>query len=403
MKIMILPLFILLFGFINTVQADSTTQGDEIYLEIGKDIHTYLKKKFSDRFIELETSKEKVLVQTDMDVLPWVSMLVHREFKQCGGYFTYFTKNEAVTSFKKRNPESIDLSLFNANLYSLNQAQTVNQLISGVKELNIREVITELSSFHNRYYQAQSGVDSQNFVKNRWEDILRTRSDAKVEFYNHSRWKQPSVIAKITGSVKPDEMIVIGGHADSIAGFWGRSTARAPGADDNASGIATITEIMRVLVENNFMPERTIVFMAYAAEEVGLLGSKEIAQDYKRSGKNVLGVVQLDMTNYKGSNEDIVLITDNTNQSQNQFMGKILDTYLPNLTWTNDRCGYACSDHASWDSQGFPASMPFEAKKRGMNGNIHTKNDVIGKSGGNANHAVKFAKLTLAFIAELDK
>lgn len=373
----------------------------EIYLEIGSEIHDYLKTKFEDRFVELDSAAGKRLVKTDMDALPWISMLVHREFKQCGGYFTFFTEKEAREQFRMRNQEFFYESVDEA-LYKLNQPKLVKQLITGVQEAPLRDVITKLSSFHNRYYNAQTGVDSQNYIKNHWEDILRTRSDAKVEFFEHSRWMQPSVIASIQGSTAPDEYIVIGGHADSIAGFWGRSSVRAPGADDNASGIATITEIMRVLVENNFQPQRTVLFMAYAAEEVGLLGSKEIAQKFKKDGKSVVGVIQLDMTNFNGSKEDIVLISDNTNSGQNQFMGKLLDTYLPGLSWTNDQCGYACSDHASWNAQGFPVSAPFEAKKRNMNRNIHTKNDTIAKSGGTADHAVKFAKLTLAFIAELD-
>lgn len=375
---------------------------DTIYLEIGKEIHQFLKQKFADRFTQLDTSKEKVLVQTDMEALPWISMLVHREFKQCGGYFTFFTEQEARAQFRLRNPEVI-ADLFNTSLYKLNQAPMVNKLMQSAQEAPIRQVIEELSSFNNRYYESQSGIDSQNYVKNQWEDILQSRSDANVEFFEHSRWSQPSVIATIRGSESPDEYIVIGGHADSIAGFWGRSSARAPGADDNASGIATITEIMRVLVENNYQPAKSLVFMAYAAEEVGLLGSKDIAQTWKREGRNVLGVIQLDMTNFNGSTEDIVIITDNTNKGQNDFMAKLLDTYLPHLKWTTDRCGYACSDHASWDAQGFPASTPFEAKKSAMNRNIHTKNDTIAQSGGTAQHALKFAQLTLAYIAEIDR
>jgi leucyl aminopeptidase len=378
----------------------ASPQQDDIFLEIGEEIHDFLKSKFADRFTELDRAAGKKLIKTDMDALPWISMLVHREFKQCGGYFTFFTEKEARTQFRLRNPEFFYESV-DKNLYKLNQAATVNQLIAGVQELPLRNVILKMSSFHNRYYNAQTGVDSQAWLKSHWEGILSTRSDAKVEYFNHTRWMQPSVIASIEGSTKPDEYIVTGGHADSIAGFWGRARAKAPGADDNASGIATITEIMRVLIENDFQPQRTILFMGYAAEEVGLLGSKEIAQKFKRDGKNVVGVMQLDMTNYQGSKEDIVLVSDFTNASQNQFLGKLLDTYLPNLTWANDHCGYACSDHASWDAQGFPASAPFEAKKSKMNRSIHTKNDTIAKSGGTAEHAVKFAKLTLAFIAEL--
>ena len=294
------------------------SRGSEIYLEIGTEIHDYLKSKFDDRFIEIDSVAEKKLIKTDMDALPWISMMVHRKFKQCGGYFTFFSEKEAREQFKSKYPEFYH-EMVDMELYKLNQPKLVKQLITGVRELPLRKVIYNLSSFHNRYYNAQTGVDSQEFVKNHWGDLLRTRGDAEVEFFNHAKWLQPSVIASIKGSTFPDEYIVIGGHADSIAGFWGRSSSRAPGADDNASGIATITEIIRVLVENNYQPQRTILFMAYAAEEVGLLGSKEIAQKFKKDEKNVVGVIQLDMTNFNGSKEDIVFISDNTNRGQNQF------------------------------------------------------------------------------------
>ena len=65
------------------------------------------------------------------------------------------------------------------------------------------------------------------------------------------------------------------------------------GADDNASGIASITEVIRVLVEQNIAPEKDIYFMGYAAEEVGLRGSQEIAQDFIEKGIPLAGVMQL--------------------------------------------------------------------------------------------------------------
>ena len=49
--------------------------------------------------------------------------------------------------------------------------------------------------------------------------------------------------------------------------------------------------IIRVLAENNFTPMRSIAFMAYAAEEVGLRGSQDIANSYKAQGKNVVSVL----------------------------------------------------------------------------------------------------------------
>jgi hypothetical protein len=145
-----------------------------------------------------------------------------------------------------------------------------------------------------------------------------------------------------------------------------------------------------------------VKFMAYAAEEVGLRGSGEIASSYKNSGVNVIGVLQLDMTNYKGSSVDVGLLTDRTNAAQNAFIGNLIDTYL-GLSWQNTQCGYACSDHASWTNNGFPASLPFEALMGEHNGAIHSANDTLATSGGTADHAAKFTRIAVAYMAELAK
>ncbi|MBA5760487.1 M20/M25/M40 family metallo-hydrolase, partial [Escherichia coli] len=71
------------------------------------------------------------------------------------------------------------------------------------------------------------------------------------------------------------------------------------------SGIASLTEALRVLLANNYRPKRTIKFVGYAAEEAGLLGSKAIAKQFRTQNANVVGVLQLDMTNYKGDPKDI--------------------------------------------------------------------------------------------------
>ena len=67
----------------------------------------------------------------------------------------------------------------------------------------------------------------------------------------------------------------------------------APGSDD-ATGVATLTETLRIALASGWKPKRTVKFMAYAAEEVGLRGSNAIAQQFKANGVNVVGVLQLD-------------------------------------------------------------------------------------------------------------
>jgi Zn-dependent M28 family amino/carboxypeptidase len=60
-----------------------------------------------------------------------------------------------------------------------------------------------------------------------------------------------------------------------------------------ASGSSSVLEVFRVLASNGFRGDRSIEFHAYAAEEVGLLGSQAIASTYQKEGKVVAGMMQL--------------------------------------------------------------------------------------------------------------
>jgi leucyl aminopeptidase len=261
----------------------------------------------------------------------------------------------------------------------------------------VKDTIVSLSSYPTRHYTSATGVEAANWLKTLWQGYAQGRPEVTVELFAHS-WAQPSVILTIPGATIPNEVIVIGGHLDSINSSGGN----APGADDDASGIASLTEALRVALAVGYRPARTVKFMAYAAEEVGLRGSGEIAASYKANGVNVVGVLQLDMTNYKGSTVDVGLLTDRTNAAQNGFIGNLIDTYL-GLSWQNTQCGYACSDHASWTNNGFPASLPFEALMGQHNSAIHSANDTLATSGGTAVHAAKFTRVAVAYMAELAK
>lgn len=405
MKMKSLQLFFTVASLAATIahaETTSTTQPDKkVFISIGTDALNFTEKKFGPRVEEVQSQDGISVVKIDEDALPWLSMFMHKEFKRCGGFMLHDDIQEASALLNSQE-EQMFAKRNSFVSYKIDQDNIVKPMIDQAKPENIFATITSLSAFQNRYYKGEFGKKSATWIKDTWTSLVKNRSDATVEFFPHSSWDQPSVILTIKGKSK--ETIVLGGHQDSINGYMGGSTARAPGSDDNASGISTITEVIRVLVENSYQPEKTIKFMAYAAEEVGLLGSKEIAKDFKKRKENVIGVMQLDMTNFKGSNEfDIVLMTDYTNEEQNKFVGALIDHYVPGIKWGFDQCGYGCSDHASWYTQGYPASMPFEATMDTMNHKIHTANDTLAVSNNNANHAVKFAKMALAFIVELDR
>jgi len=335
------------------------------------------------------------VVSIDKSALGKLSEFMHDNFKRCGGFIFHDSLAEALKYTEKAANISGTQSLVN---YTIDNPDGVNSLLSELSSANLASTVNTLDNYHNRYYTSSTGQQAAEWIKDHWSSIASTRNDINVELYSHS-WQQSSVIATVAGTTNNEEIVIVGGHLDSI-NLSNPLGGKAPGADDNASGIAVLTETLRAIVASDFKPKRTVKFIGYAAEEVGLRGSGDIAQDYKTQGKQVIGVAQFDMSGYKGtSNKDIVFMTDYTNSAQNNFMTQLIDTYLNDISYGFDQCGYGCSDHASWHNRGYAASMPFESNMNDYNPSIHTSSDTSFDAG----HSFNFARLASAYVAELAK
>lgn len=316
---------------------------------------------------------------------------LHETTDRCGGFVVHDSLADAEAALAPpRDPIPVD--------YTLDRAAIVQDVLPALQRDRLLGTIRDLSSMQNRYYLSETGAAASVWLRDRWRSFS-DRSDVTVDLIDHG-WPQKSVMLTIPGTTRAHEVIVIGGHLDSIA--RGGKTADAPGADDDASGIATLTEVARVLLAKDFRPARTIELIAYAAEEVGLRGSQAIAKDHAKRGVQVVGALQLDMTAYQGSDRDIWLMKDFTSKAQNDFLIELIERYV-GATYGLDACGYACSDHASWYRTGVPASMPFESRMAERNRSIHTRADTIETSGNNADHAIKFARLAASYAIELGK
>jgi hypothetical protein len=94
-----------------------------------------------------------------------------------------------------------------------------------------------------------------------------------------------NVVATLRGSVAPNRVYVITGHYDSRVTDVMNATADAPGADDDASGVAVVMEAARVLAKRD--SAATVIFAPVAGEEQGLYGSAHLAQVLKAAGADV--------------------------------------------------------------------------------------------------------------------
>lgn len=333
-----------------------------------------------------------------------LSERIHRELRRCGGFVAHESLAEAQDELA-RVAARRDRPAGGPVPFAIDQPEWVAQLAGAVSEAQILATITALSTnFPNRYHLHHPIHHSADWIRDQWAGFAAGRPEASVVLYSHGAiTPQPSVVLTIPGTTRADEFVILGGHQDSIRGGCSISTnpgCDAPGADDDASGVAVLSEVIRVAMNAGFRPERTVQFMAYAAEEVGLDGSTDIAADYQAAGTDVVAVLQLDMTGYHGSVQDVSMITDHTDAGLNQFVRDLIDVYQPELSWVNSACGYGCSDHAPWDSRGYRASFAFEAQFGEHNPAIHSASDNLATLGNSAAHAAKFARLAAAFLVE---
>lgn len=335
-----------------------------------------------------------------------ISDAIHQAHRRCAGFITHSSLARAQEELQRLAGDGARQEP--SGVYTIDQTPLVHQLEAALEEAQILDTIDSLSNdFNNRYHSNPAGTAAATWIRNQWLAFAAGRDDVTVEFFNHSGTIQPSVVLTIDGVELPDEVVVLGSHLDSRVFDGGDPddpNYLAPGADDDASGIAVLSEVIRVAMAQNFRPRRTVQFMGYAAEEVGLVGSGEIADAYQTAGVDVVGVLQLDMTGYFGSDEDMGVLSEQwTDSALTTFVTELITFYQPSLLWATTQCGYGCSDHASWDANGYPAAMAFESLFGEHNPEIHTIDDTVATLGNSAAHAYKFARLGAAFMAEVAK
>ncbi|KAL1953121.1 hypothetical protein VTO42DRAFT_3580 [Malbranchea cinnamomea] len=286
----------------------------------------------------------------------------------------------------------------------LQHVDAVKPLLGNLSTSSLESDLTQFTSYNNRYYDADTGVQSANWLFEQANQIIDNSGakGATLRKVTHD-FKQPSIVVTIPG--QSDNTVVVGAHQDSISGG---ASDPAPGADDNGSGSITILEALRALLKSTEVAEgkaaNTIEFHWYAGEEVGLLGSQDIFAEYKIQQKNVVAMLNQDMTGYvqgtldAGKPESFGLVGDNVDKALTEFVKLVIDGYC-DIGYVDTACGYACSDHASAARNGYPSAFVFESDMNYSNPVIHSPNDTMEHV--SIDHMLQHSKLVVGFLYEL--
>ncbi|WP_138432920.1 M28 family peptidase [Winogradskyella algicola] len=293
----------------------------------------------------------------------------------------------------------IALVTFNA------KAQSVEDLMNEVSNSNLQTTVAELSgeqtatingSLQTITTRVQSNNDlAADYIKERLEAL----SNLNVEFQDFNTVGK-NVIATQVGQTNPDDIYIICAHYDSVTTYC---------ADDNATGVAAVLEIARLL--SGQCTANTIVYALWDEEEIGLRGANYYAQQAadENNGNtrdNILGVINMDMIGYDGDapgtpgdNDFDIDVRDIANSlTIKDDLLNLLSTYTFDLNEIVVNPGTTASDHSRFWNQGYSAVLVGESwETNDQTPDYHTSNDRVEDI--DFQYMTELTKLVLAYTA----
>lgn len=342
-----------------------------------------------------------------------------------GLLYTHYYENEPPLYLIKDEPESIyqkkklsitplnDISRYDDEIKKyLKYSQDVlsdpiiDDLISSLDTDKIAEYIIRLQDYGTRYFLHPNRREIVDWLQDKFLSFGFQEVVIDSFFIEEYKWGifppswQYTLEATLPGSTYPENYLMIGAHYDSIIfNRYGDPMEVAPGADDNASGVASLLEIARVMAENNYRPKKSIRFLPFAAEEIGLYGSRYLAEKYEENDYNIEIMLNNDMIANKQEDEDWkVKIYP---YSQFRYIGGLTENIFKDYTTLEPVISPAnnpASDSYSFWQHGFPTVFFHEYDFSEV---YHSPNDIIDYC--DIDYAAEIIKASLLTIAYFDR
>lgn len=187
--------------------------------------------------------------------------------------------------------------------------QELREILHAVDQLHLEATVQTLVGFGTRHTLSSQtdpvhGIGAATrWVQQQFESYA-AQSGGRMTVELQSFVQQPSsripapttitnVVATLRGTTTPDRVYVVSGHLDSRVTDVLNPDAFEPGADDDASGVALVLELARVMASHR--PDATIVFTTVAGEEQGLFGSGFQAAQYRAANTDIQGMFSDDI------------------------------------------------------------------------------------------------------------
>jgi Zn-dependent M28 family amino/carboxypeptidase len=181
-------------------------------------------------------------------------------------------------------------------------------VLATVSADSILATVEALCSYETRRFASPGAAAAAEFISGKLRRLGFPVEHHHVDVLD--RHNNPAVVTNVLSEIGPsaaeDGALIICAHYDSRGEDW---LEPAPGADDNASGVAVLLEVARVLRGAGIAPSVTLVF--FGGEEDDLIGSRAYAGQLSDRDVPVRGVINVDMVGYdEHGPRDIVVFTN---------------------------------------------------------------------------------------------
>lgn len=194
------------------------------------------------------------------------------------------------------------------------QNKNISSIVKEVSLIDIKSNIQHLTGFSTRFTFSDKAALAREWIYGQFS--IMGYSDVEYHDFILCDSIQKNIVCTKHGKGEPDKILILCAHYDSIAKStvnWDWQTCPAPGANDNASGVAAMIEIARLI--NNVDMDYTIRFIAFTGEEQNLWGSRAYADHALSSNMNIILLINLDEIGYSDvmSNWKVIIGEDQGN------------------------------------------------------------------------------------------
>jgi hypothetical protein len=240
-----------------------------------------------------------------------------------------------------------------------------------------------------RYTNTAQCDTAERYVYERF--LAMGYQDVEFDPYTFGSTHARNVIATLPGTTNPERIVIIGGHLDATSQS---PTTSAKGANDNASGVASVLLAADIL--KNYSFHSTIRFIAFTGEEQGLYGSEHYAAAAAAAGDSIEGVVICDMVAWYDTEYKLIV----EGETPWDWLMQIMKDACAAYTGLATRLDYYSwgSDHVPFQDEGFPTFLAIE-KQYDLYPCYHRMCDTTEKN--KANFGVDATRACIATVAYL--